>query len=183
MAIRGHMLSLSDALIQVPLIVRHQDIGFGREADAQAGTINMFHTILSHCGVDALEYSNGRTGRDILDPGFLAEGDVHVFAEQERWTNPAMALVPANTGKACVRTTAYKYVEIEGGCSGLYDLRNDPRETASAAEDMGVEAAALSQVLADWRRSLSSSRESSDGQEPMAVDAMIASRLKDLGYM
>lgn len=179
----GHMLSLADSLLHVPLIIRHPDLDGGRTVDAQVGTIHLYHTLLTHCGIDPFEYSNGRTGKDLLDADFMARGEPHVFAEQEWWSNANMARVPENTSKRCVRTPDRKYVEVDGGGDQLYDLRRDPAETTNRIGEAGAGVEPLKAALEQWRGTLVRQGETNAAPKTGGVDALIAARLKDLGYM
>ena len=182
----GHMLSLTDVLIHVPLIIRHPDIA-GKEIDAQVGTINLFRTILSHCDINHKKHSNGRLGHDLLDKEFLSkQGDIYVFSEQERWNMPEFAEVSANKARKCVRTLYYKYIETEGDKAQLFDLKNDPDETQNIIDQPNKHLQDLKTALSNWENTLisfTSADTSCIDEEKIKEDAVTSKRLKELGYM
>jgi arylsulfatase A-like enzyme len=181
----GHMLSLSDVLIHVPLIIKHPDMR-GRETDEQVGTINLFHTILAHCGIDPVEYSNGRYGYDLLDKDLMSKIEPHVFSEQEKWEMPEFANVSANTAKKCVRTVSYKYIDIEGDSPQLFDLKNDPKETHNIINQNNGYLLDLKAALSNWGNTLIPFKKETEAQAVHGYtkeDNMISERLRELGYL
>jgi hypothetical protein len=113
----------------------------------------------------------------------MAKGEPHVFAEQEWWSNASMTHVPENTSKRCARTPDRKFVEVDGGGDQLYDLRLDPAETTNRIGDAGTDVGPLKAALEQWRRTLVRQGEADAAPKTGGVDALIAARLKDLGYM
>ena len=181
----GHMLSLSDVLIRVPLIISHPDL-VGKEMGEQVGTINLFHTILNHCGIDSAAYSNGRTGYDLLDKNSFTEAGPYAFSEQEKWEMPVFANVSANTAKKCVRTVSYKYIEIEGDSPQFFNLKNDPKENHSIINQKDDYIQDLKAALSNWENNLLSFKKETGTQAAHGYtkeNNMISERLKELGYL
>jgi arylsulfatase A-like enzyme len=129
-----HKMSVYDALIRVPLIVRYPGVvPAGVRIRGPVQTNDVFPTVLELCGIDRPRH------RDAIALPFR-EGDVRrrtTFAEFGRPTEflriatssfAGVDVAPFDRSLVAVRGPRYKYIWATDGRSELFDLRADPGE-------------------------------------------------------
>jgi arylsulfatase A-like enzyme len=146
----GHEFSIYDPLVNVPLLVKHPEVGVGVDTDTQVELIDLYHTVLDHAGVEA---APGGTPLD-RDRSLLADsyrewnGGEDAFVEYYR---PVVELNQLE-GKArtagislerdsrfysrmrAARRPAGKYIRNERIADEAYRLDADPDETENLLE-------------------------------------------------
>jgi arylsulfatase A-like enzyme len=181
-----HMLSMYEATIRVPLVLRYPErIAAGLVDDRLASLVDVAPTILDACGLpaDAL----GGPGRSLLDPD--REPPAFVVAENERPVNgvdllsrafPDFDTTEIDRPMRMLRTPRHKLIWRGGGRVELFDVERDPGEENDLAESLpeltGQLQALLDAWMADHRTEEATPRfESQDGES--------LERLRALGYI
>jgi len=165
----GHVKALYDELLHVPLVFQLPAERPGREllaarAGQLVGLVDVVPTVLELLGLAPLE---GQRGRSLLKP---ARAPV-ILAE----THPPEA--PRHL--VCVRDTEWKLVyDVAVDDFELYDLRNDPGETADVFE-------AHTDVRENWQVLLRASARAADRMalDDVPLDAESRDLLVLLGYL
>jgi len=141
----GHEFSIYDPLVNVPLLVKHPDLGTGVDADTQVELLDLYHTVLDHTGSEAASGGVGvDRSRSLLSDTYreFAEGET-AFVEYYR---PVVELNQLE-GKArtagisldrdsrfysrmrAARRPDRKYIRNERIADEAYRLDADPGET------------------------------------------------------
>lgn len=148
--------TLYDEVIRIPLIMSLAGyMPKQREIYEQVQQIDMMPTILDIAGIPIPPGVQGRSLAPLfLDQKEENESSVPVFAETVYGGFQATEEM-AKTRWRCVRTDAWKFIEIEGPTGKafqLYDLLSDPKELQSVYGEKALKTPFLEMLLAEWRR-------------------------------
>ena len=185
-----HVFSLSEVLTHVPLIVRYPTAfppGTVEEAPVQLHDV--FPTVLRLAGVEAGAYPS--QGKDLLNPRdpdrpifceyYYPEQALACFFEEDR-DNPA--LDPFRRQIRSVIRGTKKLVRTSDGKHALFDLADDPNESANRISDgeYGDTVASLGRVLDEMV-----DRYCAEEEAPARLDAELdvetEEALRALGYL
>ena len=130
-----HKMSLYDALLKVPLIVRYPPaVPAGVRLASQVQTNDLFVSILKWCGVSSSPPRGARLlPLDPSDPG--RELTYAEFSRPTRFLSVMADRFPGadqtrfDRSLVAVRGRIWKYIWASDGTRELYDLAADPRET------------------------------------------------------
>lgn len=195
----GHMLSLHDNLIHVPLFIRHPDYTGKRVVEPVVQNLDIYSSVLgwTGCPVDAIP--TAQLQRPSLSVAMDAPDDSTGIAfSEEDYTdsynpvggllrvNPKMAPTKYPRQQISVRTATHKYIWADGGPAKLYDMRSDRDENhnlihADAPETQTV-LKELNQALETWRSTLKCFPPNLI-DEDMKIDPVTLDRLRNLGYV
>jgi choline-sulfatase len=163
-----HGIFVYDATIRVPWVMAGPGVAVGRVPRTVVRSIDVAPTLLDYAGLPRRTAVDGRSvrpaadGREMADAPSYAES---LYAEMELGWAPIHAW----------RTAGFKLIETPR--PELYDLSQDPSETANRFGDQPARTADLRRGLAAALRQ----RPPSDAAAP--VDATTMERLKSLGYV
>ncbi|PSQ34463.1 sulfatase [Halobacteriales archaeon QS_9_70_65] len=198
----GHEFSVYDPLVNVPLLVKHPDLGTGR-TDRQVELLDLYDTVLeAAAATDATDAVGGRAfeaGRSLLSAGRdVADGD-YAFVDYHR---PVVELNQLETKAAeagvdlpeasrfysrmrAARRPDAKYIRNERVADEAYRLDADPGETDPVAVDdpaVGAVRGALERFEA--RATDRWDADAADAAKALEhIDEEAKERLQDLGYM
>lgn len=181
----NHQYSLHEPLLHVPLIIRGPGLAAGQRVAAPVQTLDLFRTILDLAGSEAPH----STSRNLLPgvtprPYVVAEyGQPQVPHEGllARYDLQPADLMPFARGFTALRTAQHKLIERSDGMVELYDIQDDPGETANLAQ---LEAARLAEMqgwLQEWRATHRATDNAA--QQGLKVGDAVRSRLQALGYL
>jgi arylsulfatase A-like enzyme len=130
-----HKMSVYDALIRVPLIIRYpRAVPKGVRVRGQVQTNDLFVTVLGMCGVKrsppigaaSLPFDNRRATREYAIAEFGPPGE---FLRIMRLRFPGASCARFDRSLVAVRGPRYKYIWRSDGGSELFDIVRDPDET------------------------------------------------------
>ena len=195
----GHMLSLHDYLIHVPLIVRHPDYPTGLKVEGVVQTLDLYPSILEWAGCATDRIPMAQRQRPPLSKAMASPDDPSGFAfAEEDYTdsydvidkllevNPAMDPAKYPRQQIAVRSATHKYIWYDDRPADLYNLVDDPGETHNLLESGAVVdqpiVNELQAALASWRANLEvfPPRPVDDVAE---MDTTTMERLRGLGYV
>ena len=122
--IKGGKAVPYEGAIRIPMLVRGPDVARDENAKELVSNVDVVPTILDLAGVEAGLPTDGRSFESSLRDTGVNEGRA-VLIESDHESEVFRG----------VRTGRYLYVERETGESELYDLRADPNELESIAEN------------------------------------------------
>lgn len=195
----GHMLSLHDNLLHVPLIIRHSAYPGGIVAERVVQNMDLYSSVIewTGCPTDSIPAAQ------LQRPGFSAAMDAPhdssgiAFAEEDYTDsyNPVTGLLRVNPSmdpkryprrQISARTATHKYIRADDQPGKFYNLRSDPDEnlnlinsTASVEQTILRE---LSQELETWSAGLESFPPNSI-HDVANADPITLDRLRSLGYI
>jgi arylsulfatase A-like enzyme len=195
----GHMLSLHDNLLHVPLIIRHPAYSKGLVVERVVQNLDLYSSILEWTGcptdaIPAAQLQRPGLSNAMQDPN-ASEGVA--FAEEDytdsydprgglRRANPKMEPAKFPRHQLCVHSSTHKYIWSDDRPGELYDLRSDPDENINLID---VHTPAEQTVLKDLRQKLNTWRAELRTFPPNLVndapqvDAVTMDRLRSLGYV
>ena len=191
----GHVHSLYDELLAVPLVLRHPAaIPAGTDSDAPVQGIDLMPTFLSAAGIPRDAWPRGRYGRD-LSFAWSPEGaepDAHWTMVAEHFTpsmlpDTAPETMSGDLDELFVRRRAVitrdsKYVVSSNGVEQTYDLVADPDEDSDVSSSSSTRTAAGRAFLSAWIDALDVPwGDAPEGGGP-DVDPQTLERLRELGY-
>jgi arylsulfatase A len=146
--LRGGKGTMYEGGVRIPLIVRWPEtVEPGSSSDAPVITTDLFPTLLEIAGMDALPTD----GVGLLP---LLRGEAEIRREALYWHFPhyhGLGAVPYSA----VRQDDWKLIEfLEENRLELYNLSADPGETENIADVEPERAAAMRQLLDEWRGSV-----------------------------
>ncbi len=153
--------AIYEPTVHVPLIMSCPGhLPAGRRVEAFAQPVDLAPTILSLLGISD-EWN--MEGHDLTA---VAQGDA-----EETYDRVMMHSINPDMRRA-IRTRTHKFIQLVPGCEGqeafpaeeLYDLRNDPAETANVIGEQTGVAADLRNQLESWVREKVEAR---GGEDPM----------------
>jgi arylsulfatase A-like enzyme len=194
----GHMLTLHDNLIRVPLIVHHPDYPSGVRVQGVVQTLDLYPSILQWAGVSKETIHQAQLRRPGLDRAVQSPDDTggYAFAEEDYTdsydvigglvrANPQMDPDKYPRRQIAVRSARYKYIWYDDRPSKLYDLQQDPDEQHDLLGQTDAEqqtAPTLHRVLEEWLSSLTLL--APEKIEPrVGMDGEVSGRLRALGYV
>jgi len=130
-----HKMSLYEALIHVPLIVRYpRAVPQGVRIHGPVQTNDLFPTVLRLCGIERpapsgsapLPFDNDTATRELT---FAEFGPPTEFLRILRRRFPEAPYARFDRSLVAVRGPRYKYIWASDGRSELYDIADDPDET------------------------------------------------------
>lgn len=146
-----HKMSVYDALIHVPLIIRYpRVVPQGVRIRGQVQTNDLFATVLRMCGVEhspptgtaSLPLNNSQATREYA---FAEFGSPTRFLQIMRDRFPTARCAQFDRSFVAVRGPRYKYIwASDGGCE-LFDIVRDPNET----RDISASLPKISKELSD----------------------------------
>ncbi len=109
--------------LRVPLILRWPGvIPADRQSSAPASGADIAPTILDYCGIPPLRQFDGRSLRPVIEGA--SSGDDYAYSEHR--------------AGQCLRSTAWKYVVVDGQRPRLFDLQNDPYEMLNLLDQQTI---------------------------------------------
>jgi arylsulfatase A-like enzyme len=190
-----HDFTLYDEVLRVPLVLRYPPaIEPGTEIAQQVRLMDLAPTLLELTGIDP--ESLGASQAVSLAP--LAGGGSLPFLNAYAESAPRRRMFPehervyfdGNRGKwRMVRTDQWKLIRIphpDGDRYELYDLVNDPEETANRFDELPGEAGKLIPVLEGWMRAdpaRDADASTEEDAELEGLDPAAEQQLKTLGYI
>ena len=130
-----HKMSLYDALIHVPLIIRYpKAVPQGVRIHGQVQTNDLFATVLRLCGIEQpappgtrpLPFDNGVAPRKYAVSEF---GPPSEFLRILHSRFPNVSYAQFDRSLVSIRGPRYKYIWASDGRSELFDIIKDPGET------------------------------------------------------
>jgi arylsulfatase A-like enzyme len=193
----GHMLSLHDNVMHVPLIVRHPAYPAGIEVEGVVQTLDLYPSVVEWADLcrdsipaaqlqrpsysQAMESPHDPSGYAFAEEDFT---DSYHVIEGLLECNPAMDPHRYPRRQLAVHSATHKYIWFDDRPGEFYDLRRDPLETRNLILDNEQMACLLElkQVLERWRSGLTvfPPRSARPAQE---VDPEVLDRLRGLGYL
>lgn len=194
----GHMLTLHDNLLHVPLIVRHPDYPSGVRVQGVVQTLDLYPSILEWARVSNGTIPQAQLQRPSLTRAVRAPDDArgYAFAEEDYTdsydvigglvkVNPQMDPKKYPRRQVAVRSARYKYICYDDRPARLYDLQHDPDEQQNLLSQTDAEdqtALTLRRVLDEWQSRLTlfpPERVEPKGE----VESEVIERLRALGYI
>jgi arylsulfatase A-like enzyme len=129
-----HKMSVYDALIRVPLIVRYPGVvPAGVRIRGPVQTNDVFPTVLKLCGIERPPTQDAavlpmREEEVVRRDTFAEFGRPTEFLKIATKSFPGVDVAPFDRSLVAVRGPRYKYVWATDGRSELFDLRSDPGE-------------------------------------------------------
>jgi arylsulfatase A-like enzyme len=181
-----HMLSLYDATVRVPLILRYPPrVPPGQLVEELASLVDVAPTVLDACGLPLAALPG--PGRSLLDPG--SGGAKFVIAENDRPVNGIQLLRGAYPGfdttaidrrMRMLRTSRHKLIWREGGPAELFDLERDPEELHDLWAREPELRSELQAQLDEW---MSQNQTPREGPTFESEDDASLEQLRALGYI
>lgn len=195
----GHMLTLHDNLIRVPLVVRHPDFAGGRTVEGVVQTLDLYSSILEWAGAAGPNIPEAQLERPSLSRAMERSQDAggYAFAEEDysdsydvlgklRQSNPAMEPDRFPQRQIAVRSATHKYIWCDDRPAELYDLTADPNEESNLingnAPQRSAVLAELESQLVRWRGGLQVFPPEAP-ESPAEMDEVVMQRLRSLGYV
>ncbi len=164
----GHMLSLHDNIMWVPLLIRHPDYRPGTVAESVVQTLGLYPSVLEWAGVPdhdipraqlrSVRYSEAVTADSPSGYAFAEEDyrDSYDIVARLVEANPSYDSTKHPRRQVAVHTTNYKYIWADSGTEELYDLGEDRLEThnLAAQESHSAVKERLRRAREDWEAGL-----------------------------
>jgi arylsulfatase A-like enzyme len=195
----GHMLSLNDNLLHVPLIIRHPACPGPIIVERVVQNLDLYTSILEWTGCPTATIPAAQLQRPGLSVAMQAPHDLDgvAFAEEDysdsynpvpglRRVNPRMDPKKYPERQISVRTATHKYIWASDQPGKFYNLTSDPEENRNLMDgDTIAEQTTLSelhQALETWRAGLEYFPPK-PVNDVSNVDPVTLERLRDLGYV
>jgi arylsulfatase A-like enzyme len=184
----GHGFSMYENVIHVPFIVYHRDLfAGGKRISTPVQNVDIFPTLVELAGADRSAVSNNLLGHSLLSlpadprPFTISEYLAPNLARFLRVV-PNFDVTPFKRQLRALRKSASgdKLIWSSDGQRELYNLRQDPLEKHNLAERYPETVAQLTAELDNWLATVGVYE--ADQLQP-ELDAAVAQRLKDLGYI
>jgi arylsulfatase A-like enzyme len=195
----GHMLSLNDNLIHVPLIIRHPAYSQSIVVEGVVQNLDLYSSTIEWTGCPTATIPAAQLQRPGLSAAMETSGDSGgvAFAEEDytdsynpvtglRRVNPGMEPTRYPRRQISVRTATHKYIWADDHPGKLYDLRSDPDEALNL---INVDTPAEQSILRDLNQELDTWRAGLQYfppnlvSEAVPVDPITLDRLRSLGYI
>lgn len=195
----GHMLSLHDNLLHVPLIVHHPDYPSGLKVQGVVQTLDLYPSILEWTGVPTASIPPAQLQRPSLSQAVHTAEDTggYAFAEEDYTdsydvigglmsVNPKMDPKKYPRRQVAVHSARYKYIWYDDRPGEFYDLQEDPDEHENLVGRLDAESkvmlSRLQHAMNEWQSNLEIfSPELVDDAEEMNDE--VIQRLQALGYI
>lgn len=195
----GHMLSLHDNLLHVPLIIRHPAYSKEVVVEGVVQNMDLYSSAIEWTGCPSAAIPAAQLQRPGFSGAMEAPGNSGGVAfSEEDFTdsyNPVSGLLRVNPKMAptryprrqnSVHTATHKYVWAGEQPGKFYDMRSDPDERLNIINvDTPVEQSILkdlNQKLKTWRAGLQCFPPN-HVNDVMQVDPLTLDRLRNLGYV
>lgn len=192
----GHVHSLYDELLTVPLVLRHAaSIPAGTVSDAPVQGIDLMPTFLAAAGIPKDAWPRGRYGRDLSFAwsSDSPEPDAHWTMVAEHFTpsmlpDTAPETMSGDLDELFVRRRAVvtrdsKYVVSSNGVEQTYDRVADPDETSDISSSTSTRTATGRAFLSAWIDALDVPWGDAPESSGPEVDPQTLERLRELGYV
>jgi arylsulfatase A-like enzyme len=176
-------------LIRVPLIIRHPEyFPPGQRVTQQVQLADIFPTLVDLLQLDAPSLRQelqgvsllAQTGEERLAYAEMLAPHPSIQSLNRRVGAPIHTPRPAfDRALRCLRTPACKIIWSSDGQHALYNLRQDPGETANRLSDEPALAATLLELLDSWHLPHNTPLP----QPAPDIDTEVRQRLRDLGYI
>lgn len=195
----GHVLSLHDNLIHVPLIIRHPDYQAGLIVEGVVQTLDLYPSLLEWAAVPPGRVPSSQLQRAPLSKAIAAADDSSgvAFAEEDYTdsydiigkllqVNPTADPKQYPRQQIAVRSASYKYIWYNDRPGELFDLNRDPFEeynlnNGGNLADQPV-LTELQGALETWRANLKLfPPQQVEGD--ITIDPVMLEHLRALGYM
>jgi arylsulfatase A-like enzyme len=195
----GHVLSLHDNLIHVPLIIRHPDYLPGLTVEGVVQTLDLYPSLLEWARVPAEGVPSPQLQRPPLSKAISAANDPsgYAFAEEDYTdsydiigkllqVNPAADPNQYPRQQIAVRSASHKYIWYNDRPGELFDIGSDPLEEHNLIDggNSTVQPVVheLQGALETWRANLKLfPPQQVDGNG--VIDPVMLEHLRALGYM
>ena len=195
----GHVLSLHDNLIHVPLIIRHPDFRPGLTIEGVVQTLDLYPSLLEWAGVPRDRVPSSQLQRPPFSKAIAAANDPsgYAFAEEDYTdsydiigkllqVNPAANPNQYPRQQIAVRSASHKYLWYNDRPGELFDLDNDPFEEHNLIEVSNLaDQPALKELqvaFESWRGNLKLfPPQQVEGNG--VIDPVMLEHLQALGYM
>ena len=195
----GHMLSLHDNLLHVPLMVRHPEYPRGIVAERVVQNLDLYSSIIEWSACPTAAIPAAQLQRPGLSAAMETPHDSSGFAfAEEDFTdsydpiggllraNPRMSPTKFPRQQIAVHTATHKYVWSNDHPARLYDLESDPDENMNLNHAQTPAAQTvlkdLHQKMESWRAGLECFPPNLVNNAPQ-VDPVTMERLRNLGYV
>ena len=182
----GHLFSLSEPLVHVPLVIRAPGrFPAGERVAGSYSTVDLPGTLAELGGLEPREEAEGRSlfvGRSPPRGATFAEVFPNYPQIVELGGGVRASLGEYQWPLTMIRKGDQKLVVPERGPRRFYDLDADPAETENLATELPEDTARLGAELDIWR----SRRPEASGDEPMPempIDDSVREQLEALGYL
>jgi arylsulfatase A-like enzyme len=195
----GHMLTLHDNILHVPLMIHHPDYPSGLRVQGVVQTLDLYPSILEWAGVSSGSIPPAQLQRPSLTRAVETPGDAggYAFAEEDYTdsydvigglvgANPQMDPKKYPRRQVAVRSARHKYIWCDDRPGEFYDFERDPDEQENLMDRLGageeMALATLREALEEWRTSLTLFPP--EQMEPEGeMDNAVIERLRALGYI
>jgi arylsulfatase A-like enzyme len=193
----GHMLSLHDSVLHIPLVVRHPDYPAGLTVEGVVQLLDLYPSVIEWAGVSSGRMPAAQLQRPSLSAAVSSPAcpSGYAFAEEDYTdsynvpeglvgNNPLMDPHRYPCQQIAVHSATHKYIWCDDRPAELYDLEADPLETCDLASQgrATIEAAKLQGVLEQWLSELQEFPPQMV-EEPGEVSPETIDRLRALGYV
>jgi arylsulfatase A-like enzyme len=169
----GHILTLYEELLRVPLIIKYPATYPYRGAvEKRVSLVDLMPTVLSFLNYSMPSKTDGEPLED-SDHVIIAESDVGWWMAQGTITKYLRYLKAVYQGN-------YKYIWSSNGLNELYDLEKDPGEKENLIKKSPHQAQEMQKTLNQW---LASYKSPSTKGEEIKIDQSTEEKLRALGYV
>ena len=195
----GHVLSLHDNLIHVPLIIRHPDYPGGLQVERVIQTIDLFPAVMEWANVPISAVHPAQLQRPSLSEAMETPGDPGGFAFAEEDYSDSYdvigKLMEINSQmnpkeyprqQIAIRSASHKYIWCNDRPGEFYNLFADPDEQYNlihSSDETDLSALRKHQdALNVWRSGLEIFPPRHEGRK-IKLESTMIERLRALGYM
>ncbi len=184
----GHLFSLHQSLVHVPLLVRYPDLfPPGERRDDLVQLQDIFPTIIKI--LDRKQDGFEKWWRhSLLEDGsreFAIMEYLSPKIQLDRFQKdcPQGSFDPFEISIQAIQNTRFKAVEYDKYPAEFYDLREDPGEIQNLAGNDSRDEKNLVARLASWKQGIHQGELELRGQPDQAENPAVLRRLRDLGYL
>ena len=171
---QNHGFFIYDTTLKVPLLMKLPEAnGRAQVVDTQVRSIDILPTVLQYLSVDAPKEIQGVGLRGLIEGKPLRASRLEAFSESY-YPRSSFGWSPLRS----LRTQKYKYILAPQ--PELYDLEDDPDESANIASKRPSLANGFKQKLLRLEQRYSRSREQ---KKSVQLDPQVAESLRSLGYV
>jgi choline-sulfatase len=195
----GHMLTLHDNILRVPLVIRHPDYSPGSVVEGVVQTLDLFPTLLEWAGgAPAGVHPAQLKGAPLTQPLAAPASRAGLAFAEEDYSDSydvTAGLLSVNRRmdpcryprqQVAARSAEHKLIWCDDRPAELYNLAADPDEShdliAAGQADHGA-LAALEAALARWRAELVILPPQTGPADTPPEDEAVLERLRALGYV
>jgi uncharacterized sulfatase len=195
----GHMLTVHDHLLRVPLIIHHPDYRPGTIVEGVVQTHDLYPSLLEWAGAPLAGIHPAQLKRPPLSQALAEPGSRAgvAFAEEDYSdsydvlagllkTNKKMDPRRYPRQQVAARSADHKLIWCDDRPAEFYDLSADPNEQRDLMAEGAADPAAvarLEEALAGWRAGLTILPPQAGAADTTADDEAVMERLRALGYV